>query len=96
MMTENRFRRRRPGVSAVGGPGNWHYEAESRFIKMREYTRAMIRDHAAAKFLIERACDNIFGRGFRYEPNTGDDGLDLELFNRSRPRDSQACDVGGK
>ena len=51
-MTENRFRRRRPGVNGVGGGGDRHYRnAERRFVRMREYTRAMVRDDAFAKVL---------------------------------------------
>ena len=45
-------------------------------MKMREYSRAMIRDDACARFLIGRAVDNIIGTGFRYEPQTEDGGLD--------------------
>jgi hypothetical protein len=63
-MTEKRFRRRRAGVNGVGGSGDSHYQdAESRFIRMREYTRAMLRDDGWAKFLLERACHNIIGPG---------------------------------
>ena len=79
-MTESGFRRKRPGVNGVGGPGDAHYQdAESRFVRMREYTRATVRDDGCDKFLIERAVDKIIGAGFRYEPNIGDDKLDLDL-----------------
>ena len=82
-ITENRFRRRRPGVNGVGGSGDSHYQdAEARFIKMREYTRAMVRDDGSAKFLVERAVYNIIGAGFRYEPDTGDEPLGLDLWPR--------------
>ena len=97
-MTESRFRRRRQGVGGVGLPGDAHAEPESRFIKMREYSRAMVRDDAAAKFLIERAVDNIIGRGYRYEPDTGDEKIDLDLWQRQEAwaKDPQACDVAGE
>src|SRR4051812_21707012 len=67
-MTENRFRRRRNGVNGADAPGDAHFEPESRFVKMREYSRAMVRDDGCAKFLIERAVNNIIVPGFRYEP----------------------------
>ena len=93
-MTETRFRRRRPGVNGVGAPGDAHYETEARFMKMREYARTMVRDDGCAKFLIERAVDNIIGSGFRYEPDTGDDKLDLDLWQRHQAwaRDPRATD----
>ena len=98
-MTENRFRRRRTGVNGVGGSGDSHYQdAESRFIRMREYTRAMIRDDACAKFLLERAVDNIVGPGFAYKPDTGDGRIDEDLFDwhQAWALDPRACDVAGE
>jgi hypothetical protein len=41
-MTESRFRRRRAGVNGVGAPGAAHYQGEARFVRMREYARAMV------------------------------------------------------
>src|SRR3954465_13545375 len=81
-MTESRFRRIRPGVSPMGVSGDWHNWAEASFVRMREYYRPMIRDDACAKFLVERAVDNVIGPGFRYEPSTGDKKLDKDLKQR--------------
>lgn len=96
-MTESRFRRRRPGVGGAGGAADQHYRSESAFVRMREYVRAMIRDDACAKFLVQRALINVIRTGFAYEPDTGDKGLDRELKGRWRDwaNDPRQCDAAG-
>lgn len=96
-MTESRFRRRRPGVTSMGASADAHYASEARFIQMREYTRAMIRDDACAKFLVKRAVTNIIRTGFGFEPNTGDEQLNADLKARwfDWSRDKRQCDAAG-
>jgi capsid protein len=97
-MRESRFRRRRPGVLAIGSDGDKHYPNSAQFIKMREYARSMIRDDFFAKMLVNRACDNTIRDGFTYEPQTGDDELNKALADRQNEwsLDATQCDLAGE
>ena len=77
-MRESRFRRVRPGVSAAPGGADTRYANEPKFIRMREYARAMVDDDAVIKTLVTRAVTNIVRNGFAFEPDTGDRKLDRE------------------
>jgi lambda family phage portal protein len=96
-MNESRFRRSRPGVTSAGGAADTHYASEARFIRMREYARAMVRDDAVIGFLVERVKDNTVRTGFRPEPQTGDKDGNLLLWEKFTDwaGDKRACDVGG-
>jgi capsid protein len=96
-MEPSRFRRNRPGVSSMGGSGDAHYANESAFIRMREYCRAMVRDDAITKTLLDRAVTNIVRTGFGYEPDTGDTAVDEQLKARwlDWAGDPQQCDAAG-
>src|SRR4051812_16686334 len=96
-MRDSRHRRNRPGVSSQGGSGDSHYTNEGSFIRMREYCRSMVRDDGVTKFLINRAVNNIVRTGFRYEPDTGDKGVDRELKDRhwEWAKDPLLCDAAG-
>jgi rubrerythrin len=83
-MVDNRFRRQRVGVSSGGGSGDSHYYNETRFIRMREYARAMVRDDSVFKFLVGRSVANEHGAGFQYEPDTGDKSVNRGLFRGKR------------
>ncbi|HEX8911076.1 MAG TPA: phage portal protein [Humisphaera sp.] len=96
-MRDSRFRKRRPGVSGVGADADAHAWGDWDFVKMRETARAMVRDDAVVKPLVQRVVYNVVRTGFTYEPATGDDKLDLDLYQRwtAWATDAQACDVAG-
>src|SRR5690242_18649023 len=79
-MNESRFRRNRSGVNSSGGAADTHYSSEPRFVRMREYARAMFRDDPVIGFLVERAVDNVIRTGFRPEAMTGDADGNLLLW----------------
>lgn len=96
-MNDSRFRRTRPGITGAGGSADTHYASDFRFVRMREYARAMVRDDSVVGFLVERVVDNTIRTGFRPEPMTGDkDGNVLlkEKFDEWAS-DKRACDVAG-
>jgi len=97
-MTDNRFRRKRVGISSSGGSGDTHYYSEANFIRMREYVRAMVRDDSNFKFLINRAVINLVGPGFSYEPDTGDEKLNTDLKDSwiDWAKDRRRCDSAGR
>jgi len=97
-MTDNRFRRRRPGVNGVGTHADSHYANEAAFIKMREYGRAADRDDSIVGALYARATDNQVQTGFTPKPNTGDPLVDALLYNdKWTPwaTDKDMCDAAG-
>ena len=96
-MRESRFRRVRPGVSAAPGGADTRYANEPKFIRMREYARAMVDDDAVIKTLVTRAVTNIVRNGFAFEPDTGDRTLDRDLKARWEDwaNDRTQCDIAG-
>ena len=96
-MTDNRFRRRRPGVSSAGGSADTHYANEASFIRMREYVRAMDRDDFLIGPLTDRAIENQHQGGFSLEVQTGDKKLDADLWQEHDDwcRDPRRCDAAG-
>jgi capsid protein len=97
MMRESRFRRNRPGITSMPGSADTRYANEPKFIRSREYARAMIDDDAIMKTLVNRAVTNIHRSGFGYEPDTGDEQLNADLkedFNEWA-NDPQRCDIAG-
>ena len=75
----SRFRRKR---NRLGGTADAHYSNESEYWNIREYVRDMDRNDAVIGQLVDRAVDNIIGRGFNPIPQTGDKFLDGEIKAR--------------
>lgn len=98
MASENRFRRQRAGVSALGGPGDWHFKSEADFIRSREYVRDMVRNDVAIGPTIDKAVQQQIQNGFRLDPDTGDKALDLDLWHRwnAWATNADQCDMSGE
>lgn len=77
-MKPSRFRRTRQGLQ--DGGGDQHIWNATQFNRMREYARDMDRNDSIVGSLVDRAVENIVQCGFRMEPQTGDEGLNKELF----------------
>lgn len=75
----SKFRRNRQGL---GGSADAHYFNEFEFWQLREYARDMDRNDVVVQAMLDRVLDNIVGDGYLYDPKTGDDGLDDELWDR--------------
>lgn len=95
---EGRFRRRRPGVTGMGGPGDFHYGSESAFTRGREYVRAMHRDDAVIGATTRKCVQQHIQTGFRLDPQTGDKKLDLDLWQRWNDWSTapDQCDAAGE
>ncbi len=97
-MSDNRFRRRRPGVNGTGSHADAHYASESGFTRMREYIRAADRDDTLVGTLYDRAADNSTQTGFTPKPLTGDPEVDALLYNEKWlpwANDKDMCDAAG-
>lgn len=96
-MRDSRFRRKRPGVDGLGSDGDAATSSEYDFVKMREYSRAMFRDDTIIKRLVLCVVHNLIRTGYRYEPQTGDTAVDLDLWQRWQAwsRDARECDAAG-
>ena len=92
----SRFRRVR---TRLYGSGDAHYWDRFRFNEMREYARDMERNDCVVKALLDRAVENVIqDKGFNYEPQTGDTGLDVDLRARfdDWAEDEEQCDLMGE
>lgn len=76
--TPSRFRRERKRVGGTADAHANHLE----FWRIRELARDMDRNDSVVGQLVDRACDNIVGSGFKPVPQTGDEGLNKEILGR--------------
>jgi len=90
----SRFIRRRTGL---GGSGDAHYTGAALW-SIREQCRDMVRNDPLAGLAVEKAVTNIVRKGFRLEPTTGDEALNLELKARWKAwsEDAAQCEVTGR
>ncbi len=94
----SRFRRRRTGIVNQGSGADWHYRTGLDYMKMVEYARDMDRNDSIIGQAIDRAVLNVVQNGFTHDPQTGDEGLDKELFDRFEEwgNDPRECDAAGE
>jgi capsid protein len=94
----NRFRRQRSGFLPLGSGADWHYRIQADYYRMMEYARDMDRNDAVVGQTIDRAVLNCVQDGYRYDPQTGDKGLDAEWKARweAWTKDPQRCDLAGE
>jgi len=93
-----RFRRRRTGILSTGSHADYHFRNENDMWKLMEVARDMDRNDCLIGTSLDRACTNILQSGINPDPDTGDDGLNTELYNRweewaSNPDE---CDAAGE
>lgn len=93
-----RFRRRRTGISPMGSHHDYHLRNEGDMWKIMEVARDMDRNDCLIGTSLDRACTNILQSGIEPDPQTGDEGLDRELWDRwdewaSNPDE---CDAAGE
>lgn len=94
-LPNNRFMRNRRGL---GGTGDYHLDAWQLWY-VREVARHMVRCDAMPGQVGARLVDSLFAGGeFSIEPDTGDSGLDTELWNRfyGWGGDKRLCDDKGE
>ena len=93
-----RFRRRRSGLPAMGGPADYHVRNETEFLRILEYARDMDRNDVVVGQIVDRAVQNTIQDGIGLDPQTGDAEVDRELMGRWRSwsEDPTNCDVAGE
>lgn len=94
----SRYRRRRKGVPSSGAGADYHYASESDYLRILEDARDMDRNDAVVGQLVDRVVTNTVQEGIQLDPDTGDKGLDEELWQRwtAWGEDPEACDLAGE
>lgn len=94
----SRFRRKRTGISPSGSSADYHYRTEADFLKIMEVARDMDRNDTIVGHIINRAVDCTIHGGLTLDPQTGNDKLNTEIWDRWQEwsQDADACDVQGQ
>ena len=94
----NRFRRTRKGVSASGSGADYHYRTESDFLKIMEVARDMDRNDTVVGHIINRAVDCTIHGGLSLDPQTGNERLNAEIYDRWQEwsNDPEQFDIQGE
>lgn len=98
MSRESRFIRQRTGLAPQGGSADFHTRNEWLYYRDIEKARDVDRNDSLISQAVDRAVSNIVQDGFTLDPQTGDEGLDLELRERwlAFAEDPDACDIQGE
>ena len=94
----SRFRRKRTGVHASGTGADYHYRVEADYFGMIEQARDAERNDSLIGRVVDSAVINTIQGGFKLDPQTGDEALDLELWERwmEWADDPNQCDIAGE
>jgi len=95
---QGRFRRRRSGLSLSGSGADYHIRSEADYLRILEYARDIDRNDIIVGQGINRLVDNVLQDGIRLDPQTGDEALNLELWQRWEDwtTDPDACHIAGE
>lgn len=93
-----RFNQRRKNIPHSGGSADYHIKSEYEYFDLVESAYDLERNDAVVGQLIDRRTTNVIQDGFRYEPNTGDKKLDIDLKARWEDfaNDPEQCDISGE
>jgi lambda family phage portal protein len=75
----SRYRRRRKGIVELGSNADFHYVREADFFRMMEAARDMDRNDSFTGMAIDRLVDNLLQSGFRLDPTTADEKVNVDL-----------------
>ena len=91
----DRFNVGRTCLPYNGGSGDWHIRNETEYYRFVEDAYDMERNDSVVGSMIMRRTINVIQDGFRLEPDTGDEGLNLALKDRWNDwaEDPDQCDV---
>jgi lambda family phage portal protein len=97
-MNESRFRRTRSGLAPMGGGADYHYSNESKFLRLIEYARDMMRNDAIVPQMVRRAVANTIQDGMKLDVSTGNGELNDLLTNlwADWSTNPSECDVKGE
>lgn len=95
---EDRFRRARAGLAPWGSSEDYHFRNDAEYYRIVEQARAFDRDDPVPGPFVERVLDNTLPDGTQLDPQTGDEALNLDLWERWRAwsTDPAACDAMGQ
>lgn len=95
---QGRFRRRRTGLALSGSGADYHIRSESDYLRILETARDIDRNDIVVGQGVNRLVDEVLMDGIKLDPQTGDKGLDEELWNRweTWSADEDQCDVTGE
>jgi len=93
-----RFRRKRKGVSTSGRTADWHYRAEGDYLYAMETARDCYRNDTVVGQGVRRAVDNVIQDGIRFDPQTGNEKLNVYLLAKWNrwASDKNQCDISGR
>ena len=88
--------RRRRGVPALGAGPDYHYRSDADYLWMQELAWDLYRNNMALGSITDRAIEQHLQGGFRYDPQTGDTGLDKDIKQwwDDVSTDPKECDPG--
>jgi lambda family phage portal protein len=94
----SRFRRKRTGVTSQGSGADYHYRTEADYFGMIEQARDAERNDSLIGRIVDSAVINTIQGGFKLDPQTGDDDLDIDLWQRWEDwsTDPDQCDIAGE
>lgn len=94
----SRFRRKRTGVTSTGSGADYHYRIETDYFGIIEQARDAERNDSLIGRIVDSAVTNTIQSGFKLDPQTGDEALDLMLWERwdAWANDPDQCDIAGE
>jgi capsid protein len=94
----SRYRRRRQGIALAGSGADYHYRSEADYLRLIEEARDMDRNDTVVGQIVNRAVENEVQGGMSVDPQTGDKGVDTELWNRwdEWSKEPDQCDISGE
>ena len=94
----SRFRRKRTGVTTSGSGADYHYRNEVDYFGMIEQARDAERNDSLIGRVVDSAVINTIQGGFKLDPQTGDEAIDLDLWQRWEDwsTDPDQCDIAGE
>lgn len=98
MSKQSRFVKRKTGLAAGGGTGDYHIRNERLYYQDIEKARDMDRNEVMAGQMLDRLTIDIIQEGFAVDPKTGDKELDKDLKQRwnTEACDPDATDIAGE
>jgi lambda family phage portal protein len=94
----SRFRRKRLGVQSTGSGADYHYRTDTDYFGIIEQARDAERNDSLIGRIVDSAVTNTIQSGFKLDPQTGDEALDMMLWEmwEAWASDPDQCDIAGE
>lgn len=95
---DHRFIRQPFGLPSMGASADYHFKSQYDYYDIVEIARARDRNDSIVSQVIWRLVTNVVQKGFTLQVDTGDEGLDRELFARwtEWSHDPDQVDIAGE